>query len=259
MGVLHDCRSLQVGGLYQELLYTISRLTNIHVAKIAQCRLVDVIRYLPDKAGADCFEDNWTGEQKGRWCKADAGPGGHNDNQCTESMFSVLQDATFTRGKTTRDLRNFILALGNCMKFKSESEVKNTFPLEPVVTRDMWRHVIKMHPLTMQMATSTTKRVADMFDSWRRESEASPISSQSSVAQAAVTTTRRFERKDLNCIVIPSQGYMSLLDPKRNKTAVQLFDEMAKDRDLFIKVFCSNKSYAQTERLLNGVSLEDIL
>ena len=68
----------------------------------------------------------------------------------------MLQDATFTRGKTTRDLRNFIPALGNYMKFKSESEVKNTFQLEPVVTRDMWRHVIKMHPLTMQMATSTT-------------------------------------------------------------------------------------------------------
>ena len=50
-----------------------------------------------------------------------------------------------------------------------------------------------------------------------------------------------------------------MLDPKRNKTAVQLFNEMAKDRELFIKVFCSNKSHAQTERLLNGMSLEDIL
>ena len=157
----------------------------------------------------------------------------------------MLQDAAFSRGKATRDLSNFIPALGNYMKFKSESEVKNTFPLEPVATRDMWRRVIKMHPLTMQMATSTTKRVADMLDSWRRESEdseARPTSSQSSVARAAVTTARRFERKDLNCIVIPSQGYMSLLDPKRNKTAVQLFDEMAKDQELFIKVFCSNKS-----------------
>ena len=97
---------------------------------------------------------------------------------------------------------------------------------------------------------------------WRHESEdseARPTSSQSSVARAVVTTTPHFKRKDLYCIIIPSQGYMSLLDPKRNKTAVQLFDEMAKDRDLFIKVFCSNKSYAQTERLLNGVSLEDIL
>ena len=55
-------------------LYAISRLTNIHVAKMAQSRLVDVIRDLPDEAGADWFEDNWTGEQKGRWCKAHAGP-----------------------------------------------------------------------------------------------------------------------------------------------------------------------------------------
>ena len=74
----------------------ISRITNIHVAKIAQSRLVDVIRDLPDEAGAEWFEDNWTGEQKGRWCKAHAGPGGRNDNQCTESMFSLLQDAPFT-------------------------------------------------------------------------------------------------------------------------------------------------------------------
>ena len=79
------------------------------------------------------------------------------------------------------------------------------------------------------------------------------------MALAEVTTTRRVKRKDPNCIVIQSQGYMSLPDPKRYKTAVQLFDEMAKDQELFIKVFCSNKSYAQTERLLNGVSLEDIL
>ena len=97
------------------------------------------------------------------------------------------------------------------------------------------------------MATSTTKLVADMFDSWHHEledSKARPTSSQSSVARAAVTATCHFERKDLNCIIIPSQGYMSLLDPlaKHNKTAVQLFDEMAKDRELFIKVFCSNKS-----------------
>ena len=48
-------------------------------------------------------------------------------------------------------------------------------------------------------------------------------------------------------------------DPKRDKMASQLFDEMAKDRELFIKVFCSNKTYAQTEKLLNGVTLEDIL
>ena len=51
---------------------------------------------------------------------------------------------------------------------------------------------------------------------------------------------------------------MSLLDPKSDKTGVQLFYEMAKDQELFIKVFCSNKSYAQTERWLNGVSLEGI-
>ena len=142
---------------FQELSYAISRLTNIHVAKIAQSRLVDVIGDLPDEAGADWFEDNWTGRQKGRWCKAHAGPGGHNDNQCTESMFSVLQDATFTRCKTTR------------------------------------------------------------------------------------------EPQDFNCIVIPSQGYMSLLNPKRNKTAVQLFDEMAKDQELFIKVqvVCSNREIAK--------------
>ena len=31
-------------GKFQELLYAISRLTNVHVAKIAQSRLVDVIR-----------------------------------------------------------------------------------------------------------------------------------------------------------------------------------------------------------------------
>ena len=51
---------------FQELLYAISRITNIHVAKIAQSGLVDVIRNLPDEAGAEWFEDNWTGEQKGR-------------------------------------------------------------------------------------------------------------------------------------------------------------------------------------------------
>lgn len=28
---------------------------------------------------------------------------------------------------------------------------------------------------------------------------------------------------------------------------------------MFMKVFCSNKNYAQTERLLQGLSLEDIL
>ena len=91
------------------------------------------------------LEDNWTGRQKGQWCKAHAGPGRHSYNQCTESMFSELQDATFTLGKTTRDLSNFIPALGNYIKFKSESKVKNTFPLEPVVTRDMWKNASTHH------------------------------------------------------------------------------------------------------------------
>ena len=50
-----------------------------------------------------------------------------------------------------------------------------------------------------------------------------------------------------------------MLDPRRDKTAVQLYDEMAKDRDLFIKVFCLNKPYAQTEHLLQTESLDDIL
>ena len=130
------------------------------------------------------------------------------------------------------------------------------------MTSDMWKRVVKMHPLTMQMATSTRKRVADMFDSWRRESADSgerSLSLQPSVARPAVTSTRRFKRKDLNCIIIPSQGYMSLQDPKRDKTAAQLFDEMAKDLQFVIKVFCLNKAYAQTEKLLNGVSLDDML
>ena len=114
---------------------------------------MDVIHDLPDEEGAEWSESYWTGEQKGRWCKAHSGPGGRNDNQCTESMFSVLQDATFTRGKTTRDLRNFIPALGNYMHFKSEAEVKTAFPLEPIVTQDMCKRVMKMHPRTMHMAT----------------------------------------------------------------------------------------------------------
>ena len=43
---------------FQELFYGIFRLTNIHVAKIAQSWLVDVIRDLPDEAGDDWFEYN---------------------------------------------------------------------------------------------------------------------------------------------------------------------------------------------------------
>ena len=52
---------------------------------------------------------------------------------------------------------------------------------------------------------------------------------------------------------------MNVLDPRRDKAAVQRYNEMAKDRDLFIKVFCMNKTYAQTERLLQTESLDDIL
>ena len=54
--------------------------------------------------------------------EAHSGPGGRDENQFTESMSSVLEDATFTHGKTTRDLRNFIPALGNYMRFKLEAE-----------------------------------------------------------------------------------------------------------------------------------------
>ena len=71
--------------------------------------------------------------------------------------------------------------------------------------------------------------------------------------------TRCFERKDLSCIIISTQGYLNVLDPRRDKTAVQLYYEMAKDRDLFTKVFFMNKTYAQTERLLQTESLDDIL
>ena len=42
----------------------------------------------------------------------------------------------------------------------------------------------------------------------------------------------------MNCIIIPSQGYLGVLDPRHEKTAVQIYDEMAKDQELFIKVFC---------------------
>lgn len=95
------------------------------------------------------------------------------------------------------------------MKFKSEAEMKLTFPMEPVVTSDMWKRVVKMHPLTMQMATSTAPRAAQLFDRWRADSGEVPSSSQSSVAPAAVKSTRLFERKDLTCIIIPSQEYLS--------------------------------------------------
>ena len=71
-------------------------------------------------------------------------------------MFSVLQDATFSCWKTKSDLRNFIPALGNYMRFKSEAEVKNTFPLESVMTRYISKRVVKIHPVTMHMVTSTT-------------------------------------------------------------------------------------------------------
>ena len=60
-------------------------------------------------------------------------------------------------GKATRDLNNFIPALGNYTRFKSEAEVKPAFPLGPIVTQDMWKRVMKMHPLTMHMATFTAQ------------------------------------------------------------------------------------------------------
>ena len=76
-----------------------------------------------------------------------------NENQCTKSMFSVLQGATFARGKLTRDLSNFIPALGvtgeHYMRFKSEAEMKNIFQLEPIVTPNIWKGLAKMHPLTI--------------------------------------------------------------------------------------------------------------
>ena len=53
-------------GRFQELLYAISLLTNEHVAKIAQSRLVDFICGLPGEDCAEWFETYWTGEQKGR-------------------------------------------------------------------------------------------------------------------------------------------------------------------------------------------------
>ena len=128
------------------------------------------------------------------------------------------------------------------------------------MTHDMWKCVMKMYPLTMHIATSTTQRVAQFFEAWRRElNTVGESSSQSSVAPPSVSITRRFECKDLACIIMPTQGYLNVLDPRRDKTAVQLYDEMAKDRDLFIKVFCLNKPYAQTERLLQTESLDDIL
>ena len=40
-------------GRFPDLLYAISHLTNAHIAKIAQSRLVDLIRELPDADGAE--------------------------------------------------------------------------------------------------------------------------------------------------------------------------------------------------------------
>lgn len=45
---------------------------------LAQSRLVDVIRDLPDEEGAEWFEEHWTGEQKGRsvYCRMQHSLGG---------------------------------------------------------------------------------------------------------------------------------------------------------------------------------------
>ena len=49
--------------------------------------------------------------------------------------------------------------LGKYRKFKVEAEVKIPFPPEPVATMNIWKHVLRMHPFTMQIATFTPNTV----------------------------------------------------------------------------------------------------
>ena len=219
-------------------------------------------------------------------CKT--GPGGRNDNQVSESFFSLIIDEA--TGNRMTSLKTFIPNFFDAMWARSDKEMCLGFPTTPAVTAKNWKSWSRMHQLVMCLAYAVHNDDANaVFHEWRaylsspagapgrNSSQATMGASQNPLGIEPADLQRRFPKTYLECIVIPNSRWLNILDKDRTRTADELEEMISDDRKLFIEVshlflltlpmcvlrggqvFCKNAPQGRQETLLRRIGFEDLI
>ena len=148
------------------------------------------------------------------------GPGGRNDNQVSESFFSLIIDEA--TGNPMTSLKTFIPNFFDAMWARSDKEMCLGFPTTPAVTAKNWKSWSRMHQLVMCLAYAVHNDDANaVFREWRaylsspagapgrNSSQATMGASQNPLGIEPADLQRRFPKTYLECIVIPNSRWLN--------------------------------------------------